>query len=37
MPAYLSATNHEGNTKMYIAVIKDDLTRAVSSNVIDAK
>lgn len=37
MPVYLSATNHEGNTKMYLAVIKDDLTRAVLPGVIDAK
>jgi branched-chain amino acid transport system substrate-binding protein len=37
MPAHLSATNHEGNTKMYIAVIKDDLTRDVIPPVIDAK
>ncbi|WP_398473120.1 ABC transporter substrate-binding protein [Tardiphaga sp.] len=37
MPTYLSATNHEGNTKMYIAVIKDDLTREVLPGAIDAK
>jgi branched-chain amino acid transport system substrate-binding protein len=37
MPVHLSATNHEGNTKMYIAVIKDDLTREVLPGVIEAK
>lgn len=37
MPVYLSATNHEGNTKMYLAVIKDDLTREIIPNVIEAK
>lgn len=37
MPVYLSATNHEGNTKMYLAVIKDDLTREVIPNIIEAK
>ncbi len=37
MPAYLSATNHEASTKMYIAVIKDDLTREVLPDLIDAK
>jgi branched-chain amino acid transport system substrate-binding protein len=37
LPAYFSPTNHEGNTKMYIAVIKDDLTREVLPDLIDAK
>jgi branched-chain amino acid transport system substrate-binding protein len=37
MPAYLSATRHEGNTKMYIAVIKDDLTRQVLPGAIDTQ
>ena len=37
MPAYLSADNREGNTKMNIAVIKDDLTREVLPGAIEAK
>lgn len=37
LPAYLSADNHEGNTKMFIAVIKDDLTREVLPGAIEAK
>jgi len=37
LPAYLSADNREGNTKMYIAIIKDDLTREVLPGAIEAK
>lgn len=37
MPTHLSATNREGNTKMYIAVIKDDLTREVLPGAIETK
>jgi branched-chain amino acid transport system substrate-binding protein len=36
LPVTLTATNHEGNSKMYIAVIKDDLTREVLPGAIDA-
>lgn len=37
LPSYFSATRREGNTQMYIAVIKDDLSREVLPDAISAQ
>lgn len=37
LPSHLSADNHEGVSKMFIAVIKDDMTRQIITEAIDAK